>query len=267
VGAKAQPITINGTGLAAGVTVTGFANAAATADPDVTVTVTGVNAGGTQATATVAVATGDSNTLDSFTVTNSNGGSVKVPALAPSGLVIDAAPTIASVTPATATASATNTFAVTGTGFATGATVALSSDGTCAPVTTATATSFSITCTIGAASATPVSLTVTNPDGGSASVVVLPALSTVTPPAFKVLRVVGVAAAGRTMRIALVGSGFYGAPRVTSNVAGSRVRDLSDSGRVLRLLITTPARVRGAHVLTIRLANGKTARIAYRVVA
>ena len=268
VGAKAQPITINGTGLAAGATVTGFTNASAVADPNVTITVTGVNVAGTQATATVAVAAGDTNTLDGFTFTNANGGSVKIPALAPTGLVIDAAPTITAVSPAKAVASSTNTLSVTGTGFATGATVALSSDGTCAPATAFTATSFSVVCTIGAASTTPVTLVVTNPDGGTAvSAPILSATSVVTPPAFKVLRVVGVAAAGRTVRIALVGSGFYAAPRVTSNVAGSRVRDVADSGRVLRLLITTPARVRGAHVLTIRLANGKTARIGYRVVA
>ena len=268
VGAKAQPITINGTGLAAGATVTGITNAAGTADSAVTITVTGVNAAGTAATATVSVAPGDTNTLDGFTFTNTNGGSVKIPALAPTGLAIDAAPTITAVTPATATASSTNTLAVTGTGFATGATVGLSSDGTCAPATAFTATSFSVVCTIGAASTTPVALVVTNPDGGTAtSAPILSATKVVTPPAFKLTRLVGTARVGFRSTITIIGTGFYGAPRVTSNVAGVVVRDISDNGRVLRVLVITPARAaRGVtRVLTVRLADGKSAHISYRV--
>jgi hypothetical protein len=271
VGATAHDVTINGTGLAMGAVLSNFVGSGNAADTHVTASVTAVNASGTQATAAVTITAGDLSAVDGFTLTNPNGGAVSVVALAPAGLVIDAAPTITAVAPATALASSTNTLAVTGTGFTTNVVAALSSDGTCAPATSVTSTSLSVVCTLGAAGASAVTLVVTNPDGGYAASATILAAATTTPPppvrTFKLIRVAGVAVQGRTMRLAIIGSGIYGAPRVVSNVAGVRVRDVSDNGRVLWLLVTTNRDVaRGTHVLTLTLANGKAGRVRYRTI-
>jgi hypothetical protein len=254
-----------------GAVLSNFVGLANAADSHVSATITAVNAAGTQATAAVTITAGDTSAIDGYTLTNPNGGAVSAIALAPAGLVIDAAPTITAVSPATALASTTNTLSLTGTGFAPGAVIALSSDGTCAPATSVTPTSLSVVCTLGAAGTSPVTLVVTNPDGGSAVSTTILAAAVVTPPppvrTFTLTRVAGVALRGRTMHLAIIGSGIYGAPRVVSNVAGVRVRDVSDNGRVLVIIVTTNKLVaRGTHVLTLTLANGKSARVRYRTI-
>ncbi len=266
VGATAQPITINGSNFGSGVTVTAFVNASGTADTAVTAKVVSVNNLGTQISATVAITSPDTNTIDGFTVTNTNGGVAKALAVAPAGLVIHAAPTITAVSPVTATASATNAFTITGTGFETGATVTLSSDGTCGTATVASATSITVSCTIGAPSTTAVTLSVANPDGGSAtSGTVLPATVPVTVPPFRVTGAHGTAIAGTTSTITVSGTGFYGQPRVTSTAAGSRVGVAKDSGTLLTLRVFTKKGVSGEHTLTITLANGKSAKANYSI--
>ncbi len=229
-----------------------------------------MNLAGTQLTATVKIAAGDTNTVDGYTVTNTNGGSAKATAVAPAGLVIDAAPTITSVTPASGTAGATTSFAVAGTGFLTGATTSLSpANGTCGTTTVSASTTIAATCTLGQPSATATYLVVTNPDGGSATstTAVLAAQSAKKAPAFHVSGVHGAAIAGHTVRVTITGTGFYGQPKVTSNAAGTRARVSHDTGRLLVVIITTRAGMHGEHVLTIRLANGKTGRAGYNIKA
>jgi hypothetical protein len=263
VGAAAQTITINGTNLSASSTVTAFVNATAVADANVTATVTAVNLTGTQLTVTVKIATGDLNTIDGYTVTNTNGGSAKATAVAPAGLVIDAAPTITGVTPATATPSGTTAFTIAGTGFGAGAKVTASSDGTCGTATVVSATSLTVSCTLGAASATPVTLAVTNADGGSAiSAAVLTASAAPAPKSPHATKVHGFARTGKTVTITISGTGFYGAPRITSNAKGTTAKVSHDTGKLLTVRISTKAG-KGSHTLTIRNANGKSCKIGY----
>jgi len=245
VGATAQKIIIGGTGFETGATVGTFVNASAAADANVTATVTAVTS--TSITATVAIKAGDTNTIDGYTISNADGGSTNVIAVAPLGLTIDAAPTVTGVTPATALASAVNAFTIAGTGFQTGAVVSASSDGTCGTTTVASATSITVSCTLGAAqAATAVSLVVSNPDGGSAtSAVVLPAATPPPPPPapkpFRVIRVVGHAVVGRTVSVTIIGTGFHGQPHITSSAPGTRAIVSHDTGTRLTVRVTTRA--------------------------
>jgi hypothetical protein len=261
VGAVAQQITIKGTGFATGATVGTFVNGNGTADPDVTATVTSINAAGTAIVATVAIKAGDTNLADGYTVTNTDGGVAVVP-VSLTALIIGAGPAITGVSPATATPSGTTAFTITGTGFQTGATVAASSDGTCGSAAVVSATSITVSCTLGAASATPVSLIVTNVDGGSATstAVLTAAAPKVTGP--HATHVNGSAVTGKTVTITITGTGFAGAPKITSNAAGTTAKVSHDTGKLLTVRISTKAG-KGEHTLTIRNADGKSCKINY----
>jgi hypothetical protein len=262
VGAVAQQVKINGTGFVTGVTVGTFVNGNSVADPDVTATVTSINASGTQIVATVAIKAGDTNIADGYTVTNTDGGVVKVPATLTS-LVIGAGPTIASVSPATGAASATTAFTITGTGFQTGATVTASSDGTCGSATVVSATSITVSCTLGAATATPVTLAVTNVDGGSASsAAVLVATAPVV--TFHVGATHGSAVVGKTVTLTISGTGFSGQPKITSSAAGVKAVVSHDTGKLLTVKVTVAATGKaGEHTFTVRLSNGSSGRTNY----
>jgi hypothetical protein len=262
VGAVAQVVHINGSGFATGVTVGSFVNGNSVADPDVTATVTSINLAGTQITATIAIKAGDTNIADGYSVTNTDGGVVKVAATL-TALVIGAGPTIASVSPATATPSGTTAFTITGTGFQTGATVAASSDGTCGSATVVSATSITVSCTLGAASATPVTLAVTNVDGGSATSATVLAASAPVAPKFHVTHVNGSAVAGKTVTITISGTGFSGQPKIKSSLAGVKAVVSHDSGKLLTVRITTPKTGKGEHTLTVTLASGKSGKVNY----
>lgn len=265
VGATAQGITINGSNFESGATVTAFTNASGKADADVTAKVTSVNLYGTQISATISVAAGDTAGVDGYTVTNPDGGSYTVSAIAPIGLTIDAAPTVSAVSPSTATPSATNAFTVTGTGFETGAVVTASSDGTCGVATVASATSLTVSCTLGAEGSTAVNLVVTNPDGGSAaSATVLPAQTTPSAPSFHVSAVHGAAVHGKTVTLTISGTGFYGQPKISSTAKGVKAVVTKDNGKVLTVRVSTPANVRGWHTFTVTLANGKSGKVNYQ---
>ncbi len=262
VGAVAQVVTINGSGFATGVTVGTFLNGNSVADPNVTATVTSINLAGTQIKATVAIKTGDTNIADGYTVTNTDGGIFKVNATL-GALVIGAGPAITTVSPAAATPSGTTAFTITGTGFQTGASVAATSDGTCGSATVVSATSITVSCTLGAASATAVSLTVTNVDGGSAtSAAVLTAAAPPAPKGPHATHVNGSAVTGKTVTITISGSGFAGAPKITSSAAGTVAKVTHDTGKLLTVRISTKAG-KGEHTLTIRNANGKSCKINY----
>jgi hypothetical protein len=266
VGSKAQTITVNGSGFATGATIGSFVNAAGVADPDVTGTVTSVNAAGTQLTATIAVATGDANTIDGFTITNTHGGTTKATAAVPAGLIIQASPTITSVTPPTGKAASTSTFTVVGTGFQTGAVASLTpGNGTCSTTVTSS-TSITATCTLGSPGVTPTYLVVTNPNGGAATstTAVLPATATVA--AFHITGEHGSAVSGKTSTLTISGTGFYGQPKITSTAGGTRVGVLHDTGKVLTIHVTTKKGVAGEHTFTVTLANGHSAKVNYKIV-
>jgi hypothetical protein len=271
VGAAAQTVTINGTNFLTGATVTAFVNAAGVADTAVTAKVVSVNSLGTQITATIAITSPDVNTVDGFTVTNPDGGVTKALAVAPGGLVIDPAPTVSAVSPATGLASTTNAFTITGTGFLTGALVTATSNGTCSAATVASATSITVSCTLGAASTTAVSLVVTNLDGGSAtSAVVLPAA---TPPVkkpapkpFHASSVSGKAVVGETVNLVIIGTGFHGQPRITSNAPGTKAVVSRDTGTRLVVRVTTSAAAHpGEHTFTLT-QSGKSVKVNYALI-
>jgi len=243
VGATAQGIVIHGEGFATGATVTAFTNTAGVADPNVTVTVTAVNAAGTSITATVAVAAGDTNTAVGYTVTNTDGGFAKVsPFQFP--ITIDAGPVITSVSPSTGLAGATTNFTLTGTGYTASSVVSISANGSCGATTFVSATSLTVSCTLGVAQSTASNMIVTNPDGGTASTVIL-AAATPPPPKkpvpFRVIRVVGHAVVGRTVSVTIIGSGFHGQPHITSSAPGTRAIVSHDTGTRLTVRVTTRA--------------------------
>jgi len=268
VGATAQTVYIHGSGFETGATIGSFVNGAGVADANVTATVTAVTA--TQITATLAIKGPDTNTSVGYTVTNPDGGTVKVAAFA-YPIFIGQGPTITSVTPAAGKAGTTTSFAVAGTNFETGAVVSLSpANGTCtAPTITAT-TTLAATCTLGQPSSVATDLVVTNADGGSATstTAVLPASTTKTAPAFHVSGVHGAAVAGKWVKVTISGTGFYGQPKITSNAAGSKFAVSKDTGRLLTVKVWTKAGTKaGEHTLTVRLANGKSGKAGYNIKA
>ena len=263
VGAKAQGIVISGIGFATGATVTAFTNAAGVADANVTVTVTAVNAAGTQITATVAIAAGDLNTAVGYTVTNTDGGKAVVSAYQ-FPITIDAGPTIASVSPSTGLAGATNAFTLTGTGFTAASVVSVDTNGSCGATTFVSATSLTVSCTLGVLETTASNMLVKNPDGGTASIVILPA-ATPPPPKkpqpFHVSGLRGRAVVGETVNLVITGTGFHGQPRITSNAPGTRAVVSRDTGRVLVVRVTTRATTKpGEKTFTITQAGHRARR-------
>jgi hypothetical protein len=265
VGATATTVYINGTGFTTGATVGKFTNASGTADANVTATVTKVTAD--QLTVTVAVTAPDTNTSVGYTVTNTDGGTATVSATSTSAILLGAGPTITSITPATGMAGATSSFTVAGTGFETGAVVTLTpANGTCGTATVVSATSITVSCTLGQPSSVATDLVVTNPDGGSATGTT-PVLAAAKPAAapFKVGATHGTAIAGKWSVLTVSGSGFYGQPKITSNAAGSKIGVTKDTGKSLTIRVWTKKGISGEHTLTIRLADGKTGKSNYSI--
>ena len=85
-------------------------------------------------------------------------------------------------------------------------------------------------------------------------------------PRFQAMRAVGFAIDGRSTILTILGTGFYGQPRIFSNDPGTRDGVLHDNGKRLVDRVTTPmTAATGWHVLTIRLANGMTSKVRYLV--
>ena len=69
---------------------------------------------------------------------------------------------------------------------------------------------------------------------------------------------------GRSVRTTIVGSNFYGQPRVLSSVAGTRVSVSTDSGRVLEITVSVAASApRGVHTFTLIFAHGDRTSLRY----
>jgi hypothetical protein len=267
VGSTAQAITITGSGFQTGVTIGGFINGNNVADTAVTAKVISVNAAGTQIKATVGITSPDTNLSDGYTVTNPDGGNAKVLPNAANAIVIGAAPTVTSVSPATASANATTAFTITGTGFAAGASVAATADGTCGTATVVSATSITVSCTFGPA-VSAAALAVTNANGGSAtSATVLAASAGATTGAPHATGEAGNAIIGRTVSIAVAGVGFYAQPHVTSTGNSVRAVVSKDTGTLLTVQVTVGQSTGpGEHTLTFTLANGKVFKANYLII-
>jgi hypothetical protein len=265
-GAVNVSVTITGTGFATGATITKLVSAYGVADTGASGSVVSVNSAGTQIIADITLPVADANLSDGYTITNTDGGTATAAAFTAAGITIDAGPTITSVSPAAATANSTAAFTITGTGFVAGAVVSASQpDATCGAATVVSATSITVSCTFLAASTTATSLVVTNPDGGSATSAAVLAAGTTTVAGPKVphaTHVHGSAVTGKTVTITISGTGFYGAPKITSNAKGTTAKVTHDTGKLLTVRISTKAG-KGTHTLTIRDADGKSCKINY----
>jgi hypothetical protein len=72
---------------------------------------------------------------------------------------------------------------------------------------------------------------------------------------------------GRTRTITIVGSGFYGRPRVIANFAGVSARVTRDNGRTLTIVVTVRGGgAPGVRTFTIILANGKRTAVRFRLI-
>jgi hypothetical protein len=263
-GATAQTVTIQGSNFKTGVTVGPFLNVNSVTDSGVTAKVLSINAGGTAITASIAIAATDTNTLDSFSVVNTDGGTAK------SGVVelnIQPAPTITSVAPTTASANATTAFTLTGTNFAAGASVSATADGTCGVATVVSATSVTVSCTFGAATSAA-ALTLTNANGGVATSATV--LASSTAPAGGAPHATGEAGSaiiGRTVDIAVAGVGFYGQPSVTSTGNSVKAVVSKDNGTLMTVRVTVGKTTGpGEHTLTFTLANGDVFKVNYAII-
>jgi large repetitive protein len=177
-GATNQDITITGTNFAGGAQVT-FSGAGITVNSTIFVNATTL-------TANITIAAGAATGARNVTVLNSDAGT----ATKANGFTVNAGPTLASTTPNTRAQGLVNqSIAVNGTGFVSGATVSFSGTGITVNTTTFnTSTQITVSVTIAANAALgPRNVTVTNPDGGSATgagaftVDALPTITAITP--------------------------------------------------------------------------------------
>ncbi len=252
-GTTAQNVTITGTGFATGAT-TAFSGSGITVNSTTFVSATSVTANITiAATATVGAR--------NVTVTDPGGAA----AFGTGVFSVTGPVTVTAITPAAlARGSVSKSVTITGTGFATGATAAFSSTGITVNSTTfVSATSVTAIVTITATATLGVSnVTVTDPGGAvgaGTGIFTVTALALQVPHA---THVNGFAVTGRTVTITITGTGFYGAPKITSNAIGTTAKVAHDSGKLLTVRISTRAK-RGEHTLTIRDADGKSCRINY----
>jgi len=118
------------------------------------------------------------------------------------------------------------------------------------PTTTTTAPATTTTTTPATTTTTAPATTTTVPSGNPTVVVAIK----------------GTAVPGLTKVLSLLGSGFHGKPKITSNLKGTIVTVSKDSNGVLTIHIKTPIGARpGRHTLTIRFADGQVIHKTYVV--
>jgi hypothetical protein len=80
----------------------------------------------------------------------------------------------------------------------------------------------------------------------------------------KAIKVTSAVWTAKSVVTTILGSGFYGQPRVTSNVGGTRVGVLHDNGTRLTIRVTVAKNTpRGVHTFTIRFAHGERITVRY----
>jgi hypothetical protein len=90
-------------------------------------------------------------------------------------------------------------------------------------------------------------------------------ISAVSKVPLRATSVVGGAWTGRSAIVTIVGSGFFGQPRIISSTGGdTRARVTHDTGKRLTVRVTVRAGTpRGIHVFRITLGNGKSVNVRY----
>jgi hypothetical protein len=96
----------------------------------------------------------------------------------------------------------------------------------------------------------------------TAGSLVISALSKVP---LRATRVVGGAWSGRTVNVTILGTGFFGQPKITSNTGRrTTARVIHDTGKRLTVRVTVRSGTpRGIHVFRITLSNGKSCNVHY----
>ena len=96
----------------------------------------------------------------------------------------------------------------------------------------------------------------------AAGSLVISALSKVP---LRATRVVGGAWTGRTVNVTIIGTGFFGQPRIISNMGRrTTARVIHDTGKRLTVRVTVRlGSPRGIHVFRITLSNGKSCNVHY----
>ena len=209
---------------------------------------------------------GSTPILDGLTITNPIGAGLVTAA---NSLSINPVPAVTGVY-YVPTFTTNTEITITGTGFETGITASSANpDYTVLAVSsTPTTVTLLVTTDSAATAGTSSTITLTNPDGGSGTFILNggpnPALATPKPHATTVH---GVVHRGKTTRITISGTHFYGQPRITSNNPGTSARVSGDTGKLLTVWVTTKANVRlGVHTFTIRFANGEQTSVRYNQV-
>jgi hypothetical protein len=78
------------------------------------------------------------------------------------------------------------------------------------------------------------------------------------------LRVTAAVWTGRSVQTTIIGTGFYGQPRVLSSVGTTKVGVSGDSGKVLIIRVTVPKNSpRGVHTMTLIFAHGDRTSVLY----
>jgi len=78
------------------------------------------------------------------------------------------------------------------------------------------------------------------------------------------LRVTSAVWTGRSVRTTILGTGFYGQPRIMSSVGTTRIGVSSDNGKVLEIVVTVAkSSPRGIHTLTLTFSHGDRTSVLY----
>ncbi len=87
----------------------------------------------------------------------------------------------------------------------------------------------------------------------------------IAPPIPHASRMSGPVWTGRTSTTSIIGSGFYGTPRIVSNARGTRVSVTRDNGHVLTIRVKVGTHsAKGEHRFTLVFAHGQRASLRYR---
>ncbi len=223
-----------------------------------------VNSAGTFLTVPVqfTTLTGGVPAVIDLVLTNPDGGTSAVAG----ELVINPSPTVVG-TYYVPTFTANTEVVINGTGFQSGATVSSSNSAYSVSVANVTPTTLTllVSTTAAATTGTSSNVTVTNPDGGTVTFALNGGPNPATQPqAPHAVRTVGPVWTGKVSTVRVTGTGFFGQPKVTSNVAGVKVGVSHDTGRILTLVVHTPKTARrGVHTFTITFSNGATTSVKY----
>ena len=224
-----------------------------------------VNGPGTQITVPVTFTNFSGATPVSLNLVITNpttGGSTTVPA----ELVVNPSPTVIG-TYYVPTFTSNTQVVISGTGFESGITATSSNaDYTVTAVSSTPSTvTLIVTTDSNATSGTSSNVTLTNPDGGTVTFALNggPNPNTI-PRAPHAIRTVGPVWTGKTSTVKIVGSAFFGQPKITSNVGGTRVGVVHDTGSILTLRVTVAKTTkRGIHTFKITFANGDVTTVKY----